>query len=135
MKIALYALVFSLANSTDGMRSSASAADKQSKDHIVEITKFTFSPSKLQVSEGDSITWINRDIVPHTATAENGEWDSGTLMQDESRTLVVTAAMQPKYFCQFHINMKASIVTDGTNSESNAISLSKSSLIRSTRGN
>jgi len=134
VKIALYALVFCLANSTDGMRSSVSATDQQSKDHIVEITKFTFSPGKLQVSEGDSITWINRDIVPHTATAENGEWDTGTLMQDESRTLVVTAAMQPTYFCQFHINMRASVMTDDTNSETHAIEFLTESPTRSTSG-
>lgn len=62
-------------------------------DHRVEISGFEFSPSELTVSVGDTITWINRDIAPHTATADDDSWDTGTLNTDDAAGLTVTAAM------------------------------------------
>ena len=40
----------------------------------VTIAKLVFSPEELKVKVGDTITWINKDIVAHTATAR-GDWD------------------------------------------------------------
>jgi len=48
--------------------------------HDIEIKEFAFNPSILEVRPGDQIRWTNRDISPHTATAEDGSWDTGELV-------------------------------------------------------
>ena len=47
--------------------------------HVIEIRKLEFNPPTLEVEPGDTITWINHDLVPHTVTADDRSWDSPTL--------------------------------------------------------
>lgn len=77
--------------------------------HIVEINGFSFSPSVLDVAVGDTVTWINNDVVPHTATAGDGSWDSGSLDQGEEWSLVVENAGSADYICTFHPQMTGTI--------------------------
>lgn len=77
--------------------------------HRVEISSFRFTPDQLAVSAGDTITWINRDIAPHTATAIDGSWDTGALVKDAEASVTATAGMETMYFCAFHPMMKAHI--------------------------
>ena len=85
------------------------AGDTQPADHLIEITGFSFKPARLEVRPGDTITWINNDIVPHTATARDGSWDTGSIGKGQKRSLTVRADMSPNYFCRFHPAMKAGI--------------------------
>ena len=48
------------------------------REHVVEIQAFKFQPQRTMVSPGDTIVWINRDIVPHSVTANGGTWESQT---------------------------------------------------------
>jgi plastocyanin len=66
-----------------------------------------FSPEELKAKVGDTITWINRDIVAHTATARGG-WDV-MIPANESASLVLTKAGIVEYYCRFHPNMKGRI--------------------------
>ncbi|MEM7443021.1 MAG: plastocyanin/azurin family copper-binding protein [Pseudomonadota bacterium] len=75
--------------------------------HHVDIHNFTFSPANLRVRPGDTIIWTNRDIAPHTATADDDTWDTGALRQNESASLVVTEDMHSSYYCRFHPMMTA----------------------------
>jgi len=77
----------------------------EAETHIVEISGMAFTPAALDVAVGDTVTWINRDVVPHTATAENGAWDSGSLGQGEEWSLVVETAGSVDYRCAFHPQM------------------------------
>ena len=77
--------------------------------HEVKIKKFKFSPKKLEVAVGDRIRWTNLDIAPHTATAVDESWDTGTLEKDESAEIEITSDSGSKYMCLFHPHMKASI--------------------------
>ncbi len=92
-----------------GIRSAAAAKASAAagKHYVVEIRDFIFDPAQLEIASGDRITWINRDIVPHTVTAIDRSWDSGTLERDESWETYVKEGMQPDYFCIFHPMMKA----------------------------
>lgn len=87
-------------------------AQSQSRDHKVEIKGFIFTPSIIKAKPGDSITWVNRDIAPHTATGSNGNWDTGTISKNESKTILVNSEMDLTYFCQFHPNMKGTVVVE-----------------------
>ena len=50
----------------------------------VEIDNFAFVPHGQRIIVGDTITWTNRDAVPHTSTSDNGVWNSGNLVQNQS---------------------------------------------------
>ena len=41
----------------------------------VRIEKIAFAPKQVSADVGDTIEWVNADIVAHTATARNGAWD------------------------------------------------------------
>lgn len=102
----LKGLVAALAASSLWPRSGAMAATH----HTVEILEFTFVPQRLKVAPGDKITWINKDIVPHTATALDESWDSGSLEQGQRQTLTVSDGMRGTYFCRHHPSMVAELV-------------------------
>ncbi len=89
---------------------SAYATEPQVKEHVVEITGLEFVPESIKVNPGDTITWVNRDIVPHTATSKDGTWDTGTINQNESMSLIVSKKMTSAYNCRFHVNMTGTVV-------------------------
>ena len=74
----------------------------------VEITNFKFNPAIIEVKSGDSVVFVNRDIVPHTATADDKRWDTGLIAKDESKTIEIVSDMTLTFFCLYHPNMKAS---------------------------
>ena len=78
--------------------------------HDIEIKRFEFDPSILEVRPGDQIRWTNQDISPHTATAEDGSWDTGELLKGQSATVNVAENMSTAYICAFHPNMRAQLV-------------------------
>jgi plastocyanin len=77
--------------------------------HEVAIQSFQFDPAILRVRVGDTIRWTNHDLAPHTATADQLGWDTGTLERDETAAIKVTAGMEVPYFCIFHPHMKGRI--------------------------
>ena len=78
-------------------------------DHVVVIQDFQFVPVNLTISVGDTITWINNDIVPHTATAIDKSWDSGAIGVNEKVTVSVTRDMLLQYYCVYHPSMTADL--------------------------
>lgn len=75
--------------------------------HEVRISGFAFSPALLAVRPGDQIRFINTDLTPHTATARDGSWDTGTLEQGDSTVLTVSPDWSSEYFCTYHPAMTA----------------------------
>ncbi len=78
--------------------------------HIIEIHKMKFQTKSLDVKIGDTVTWINKDVVPHTATAKDKSWDSGRLNKGEGFTLTITDTTALGYFCFYHRQMKAALI-------------------------
>ena len=77
--------------------------------HAVETTNvmidnFTFEPAQLTVKVGTTVTWKNRDDIPHTVVAA-GKFRSKTLDTDDSYSFTFTAAGDYKYFCSLHPHM------------------------------
>ena len=83
------------------------AGETTSKTHIVQIHRFQFSPSELVVATGDTVIWINNDLVPHTVTADGQSWDSDRLDSGVRWEVVVHDGMSEAYFCLYHPSMKA----------------------------
>jgi plastocyanin len=76
----------------------------------IEITmeNLVISPAEVSAKVGDTITWVNKDVFAHTATAKNGDFDV-TLLPNKSATLVVKKAGTVDYYCRYHPNMKATL--------------------------
>lgn len=78
--------------------------------HTVTITATSFQPASLTITPGDSVVWVNKDVIPHTATSVKPDaFDSGTLAPGTSWTHRFTRAADLGYLCLFHPTMKATL--------------------------
>jgi plastocyanin len=75
----------------------------------VTIKNFKFTPGTSSVHVGDTITWTNKDIAPHTATAQNGSFDTGTITKGKTGSHTFTQAGTFPYICSIHPNMKGTV--------------------------
>lgn len=78
--------------------------------HHVDIRGFAFEPEEIAVEIGDRIVFTNHDIAPHTATARDVSWDTGTLEAGEHTELTVTEAWTSDFFCVHHPAMEARLL-------------------------
>jgi len=74
----------------------------------IVMENLVISPAAASAKVGDTIEWINKDVLAHTATARNGDFDV-TLPPKKSVTLVLKKAGDVEYYCRFHPNMKATL--------------------------
>ena len=76
----------------------------------IEITmeNMAIAPAETSAKVGDTIEWVNKDILAHTATARNGDWDV-TMPPKKTVTLVLKKAGTIDYYCRYHPNMKATL--------------------------
>ena len=81
----------------------------QGHRHEISIRNFVFEPENLTVMPGDRVLFTNHDLAPHTATADDGSWDTETLDQGQSVELTVTADWSAGYFCAYHPTMTATL--------------------------
>lgn len=85
------------------------ASETQPVVHKVRIEKFRFVPAELSIRPGDSVEWINLDIAPHTATGDDGVWDSGRLNKGQSNWVAFSEPGVQAYFCRYHPSMRGQI--------------------------
>jgi plastocyanin len=76
----------------------------------VEIRNNAFIPAQLNVAPGTTVTFVNKDTVPHTATTDNALFDSGELPPESSYPVVLDGAGTVTYHCELHPEMQGSIV-------------------------
>jgi plastocyanin len=88
------------------------ACARSPRTHEVAIRDFRFQPDTLRVAAGDTIVWRNYDFVPHTATADDRAWDSGSLAEKQSWSSAAFGPGQHTYICVLHPNMRAVLIVD-----------------------
>ena len=77
----------------------------------VAIADFAYDPETIEVPAGGTVTWTNEDGVPHTATAQDRDvLQSGTIAAGETYSQTFDEAGTIEYFCEFHPNMKGTVV-------------------------
>jgi plastocyanin len=88
----------------------ASAASALAGETVqVKITDLAFLPTEVTARVGDTIQWVNDDIVDHTATAtKGGEWDV-MIVAGKQAEQQLTRAGEIDYFCRFHPFMTGKI--------------------------
>ena len=93
-----------LAGSGDAVRAQNKA---KPASHTITIDASSFSPATLTIKTGDTVTWVNKDIIPHTATdTAKGGFDSGTMKSGASWKRTFTTKGDHAYICSFHPTMK-----------------------------
>lgn len=77
----------------------------------VTIAGFAFDPASRTVAVGDKVTWTNNDGTAHTATANGGAFDTGTIgASGGSATVTFAKAGSYAYHCKIHPSMTGRIV-------------------------
>lgn len=85
-------------------------ANAAATTHVVTVENMKFEPQSLTVRHGDRVVWVNKDFVPHTATANGHQFDSGNIAANASWTYVATQDGTFEYSCVFHPTMKATLI-------------------------
>ncbi len=83
-------------------------------NHQVAIGELTFKPDTLVVAVGDTVTWRNRDLVPHTVVAGSfgaeGDWSSGHLALSDTFGIIADRPGRVPYHCSYHPTMTGLLV-------------------------
>jgi plastocyanin len=77
----------------------------------ISMDKLEISPAMASAKVGDTVEWINKDALVHTATARNGDFDV-TLPPNKTVSSVLKKPGTVDYYCRFHPNMKATLKID-----------------------
>lgn len=86
--------------------SSAIAVPAHAATIQITIDNLVFAPAEVSARVGDTIEWINKDMLAHTATARNGDFDV-TTPPIKAVTSILKKAGTVEYYCRYHPNMKA----------------------------
>jgi plastocyanin len=80
------------------------------KTHTVMIEAMQFSPKMLEVSQGDTVVWLNKDAFPHDATAISRSFQSQEIAPNGSWKFKAMKKGTFPYICTLHPTMKAELV-------------------------
>jgi amicyanin len=96
-----------------GLAGSVLVARAQTAAATVSIDNFTFNPQKLTVKAGTTVTWTNKDDIPHgIAATENAFKRSAAMDTDGTYSFTFTTAGTYQYFCYIHPHMTGTIVVE-----------------------
>jgi plastocyanin len=79
------------------------------KSEKVEIVEFTYQPDPVVVQVGGKVIWQNQDTAPHTATADDGSFDTGTIEKGKIGSETFKEAGTFTYFCEIHPTMHGTV--------------------------
>lgn len=92
--------------STEGEPTPSGEASKSEK---VDIVEFTYQPDPVVVQAGGKVIWQNQDAAPHTATADDESWDTGTIEKGKIGSETFKEAGTFAYFCEVHPDMRGTV--------------------------
>ncbi len=75
----------------------------------VEIVDFAYDPDPVTIEEGGKVIWLNKDSAPHTATAEDGSFDTGTLEEGKLKSETFKEPGTYPYICSIHPDMHGTV--------------------------
>lgn len=77
--------------------------------HSVAMANMRFAPLPPGIKVGDVIMWVNRDVVPHSATARDGSFNVD-IPGRQSRRMTVSRAGTFAFYCRYHPAMRGTLV-------------------------
>ena len=88
----------------------AAAQAKTASTAEVKIDNFSFGPVAITVAVGTTVTWTNRDDIPHTVVSTDKVFKSKVLDTDEKFSYTFTKPGEYPYFCSIHPKMTGKVV-------------------------
>jgi plastocyanin len=76
----------------------------------VKVDNFSFGPGTLTVPVGTTVTWVNRDDIPHTVVSIEGAFKSKVLDTDQKFSFTFNKTGSFPYFCSVHPKMTGKII-------------------------
>jgi plastocyanin len=94
-----------------------SAAPGEPGEVTIREDRFLFLPSSITIPAGTTVTWINDERAKHTATADDGSFDSGDQSLGQRYSLTFDEPGVHPYFCRYHgdvngVGMAGTIVVE-----------------------
>jgi plastocyanin len=77
---------------------------------VVTIVDFDFEPLEIEVPAGGTVTWVNDGQAPHTATADDGSFDTGVIVPGADGSQIFDQPGTYPYFCAIHPDMQGTVV-------------------------
>lgn len=105
------------AESTEGETGSEGASSESEpapsgeaqKSEKVKIVEFAYEPDPVVVQVGGKVTWQNEDAAPHTATADDGSFDTGTIEKGKLGSATFKEPGTFTYHCEIHPTMHGTV--------------------------
>ena len=94
---------------TESTESEPAPSGEASKSEKVDIVEFTYQPDPVVVQVGGKVIWQNQDTAPHTATADDGSFDTGTIEKGKIGSETFKEAGTYTYFCAIHPTMHGTV--------------------------
>ena len=99
------------ATATTGTTGTTAAGGGEAK--AITIKGFAFAPTPLVVPKGTEVTITNSDDATHTATADDGSFDTGELNKGDAKPVTLSEEGEIAYHCNIHDSMKGVIRVEG----------------------
>ncbi len=93
-----------------GSPSVAANDQPSSANPEVNIDNFSFGPQTVTVAVGATVTWTNRDDIPHTVVSTDGLFKSKVRDTDEKFSYTFAKAGTYPYYCSVHPKMTGKVV-------------------------
>ncbi|HZO79110.1 MAG TPA: cupredoxin family copper-binding protein [Solirubrobacteraceae bacterium] len=93
-----------------GAKHSITASANSASDPRVTIADFSFTPASVTVHVGDTVQWFNNGPSAHTATADNGSFNTGVLQKGQSASVTFHSPGTFAYHCAIHPFMHGTVV-------------------------
>jgi plastocyanin len=94
---------------TESTESEPAPSGEAAKSEKVDIVEFTYQPDPVVVQVGGKVIWQNQDTAPHTATADDGSFDTGTIEKGKLGSATFKEAGTFTYFCEIHPTMHGTV--------------------------
>ena len=88
----------------------AKSDEAKSQSTEIRVDNFTFAPVTLTVSQNRTVTWVNKDDIPHVIASNDGLFKSQALDTDDKFSYTFTKPGTYAYYCSIHPKMQGKVV-------------------------
>jgi plastocyanin len=96
-------------SSTESTEGEPGPSGEAAKSEKVQIVEFSYEPDPVVVQAGGKVIWQNEDTAPHTATADDGSFDTGIVEKGKLGSATFKEPGTFTYFCEIHPTMHGTV--------------------------
>ena len=104
--------VLAIALGLTSVPSHAKSDDAKAQPSQIKVDNFTFGPDTLTVPVNSTVTWVNKDDIPHVIASNDGLFKSKALDTDDKFSFTFTKAGTYPYYCSIHPKMTGKVVVE-----------------------